>query len=68
MNSCMVQYATREEMDRAREEWFRGRETRKREREEKEIKRAESMKKHREWWGIDEQGRRILTTDEKESN
>ncbi|KAF2090911.1 hypothetical protein K490DRAFT_53844 [Saccharata proteae CBS 121410] len=60
MNSCMVIYATQEEQDAAREEWFATRELRKREREEKEKKRLEQEKFHREWWGLDEQGRRKL--------
>jgi COX assembly mitochondrial protein 1 len=66
MNSCMVQHATQAEMDKAREDWFRGREARRREREEKEVKRKENEKLHREWWGLDEQGRRKLPkSDEK---
>ncbi|OMP82582.1 hypothetical protein BK809_0006892 [Diplodia seriata] len=58
MNTCMVAHATQEEQDRAREEWFATRELRKREREEKERKRVEQEKFHREWWGLDEQGKR----------
>lgn len=60
MNNCMVAHATQEEQDRAREEWFATRELRKREREEKERKRVEQEKFHREWWGLDEQGRRKI--------
>lgn len=56
----MVAHATQEEQDRAREEWFATRELRRQEREEKEKKRKEAEKFHREWWGLDEQGRRIL--------
>ncbi|KAF2140044.1 uncharacterized protein K452DRAFT_320116 [Aplosporella prunicola CBS 121167] len=58
MNSCMVVHATQDEMDAARAEWFATRELRRREREEKERKRVEQEKFHREWWGLDEQGRR----------
>ncbi|EOD47866.1 hypothetical protein GTA08_BOTSDO09826 [Neofusicoccum parvum] len=60
MNNCMVQHATQEEQDLAREEWFATRELRKREREEKERKRIEQEKFHREWWGLDEQGKRTF--------
>ncbi|KAL2351169.1 hypothetical protein BJ546DRAFT_1052483 [Cryomyces antarcticus] len=63
MNTCMVRYATQEEQDAAREEWFATRDVRRREREEKEEKRKEAERKHREWWGLDEEGRRIM--DEK---
>ena len=59
MNGCMIQHANVEEQDRAREEWFATREARRREREEKEKKRIEQEKFHREWWGLDEHGRRI---------
>ncbi|KAB2576117.1 hypothetical protein BFW01_g7105 [Lasiodiplodia theobromae] len=58
MNNCMVAHATQEEQDRAREEWFATRELRKREREEKERKRIEQEKFHREWWGLDDEGKR----------
>ncbi|KAK7520401.1 cytochrome c oxidase biogenesis protein Cmc1 like-domain-containing protein [Phyllosticta citriasiana] len=60
MNSCMVGYATQEELDRAREEWWATRSLRKAEREAKERKRVEQEKFHREWWGLDENGRRKL--------
>lgn len=58
MNSCMVAHATQEEQDAAREEWFATRDVRRRERELKEQKRKEQEKFHREWWGLDEQGRK----------
>jgi COX assembly protein 1 len=60
MNSCMKQYATQDEQDRAREEWFNTRDKRKREREKKEERRKEQEAFHREWWGLDEQGRKKL--------
>ncbi|KAI9703473.1 MAG: hypothetical protein M1820_005777 [Bogoriella megaspora] len=60
MNACMLTYATQDEQDAARAEWFATVEKRKTEREEKEAKRRESERKHREWWGLDEQGRRKL--------
>ncbi|EEA26370.1 hypothetical protein TMatcc_005363 [Talaromyces marneffei ATCC 18224] len=48
MNSCMLEHAKPEELDRAREEWFAGREARRREREEAdaavEKRRAEVIK------------------------
>ncbi|KAF2839376.1 hypothetical protein M501DRAFT_1003977 [Patellaria atrata CBS 101060] len=60
MNKCMILHATRENQDIAREEWFATREQRRAEREEKERKRVEQEKFHREWWGLDEQGRRVM--------
>lgn len=59
MNTCMVKYATQEEQDRAREEWFATRDQRRAEREAKEKRRQEQEKFHREWWGLDDQGRRV---------
>lgn len=67
MNKCMVKYATQAEFDRSREEWFRGKEARKVEREEKERKREEAKKKHAEWWGLDEHGRRKFDQEKKKS-
>jgi COX assembly protein 1 len=64
MNSCMMQFATMEEQDRAREEWFATRDQRRRERELKEEKRKEAEKMHREWWGLDEAGRRVIKTED----
>lgn len=64
MNSCMMQYATLEEQDRAREEWFATRDSRRKERELKEEKRKEAEKFHREWWGLDEHGRRVVKTED----
>lgn len=58
MNSCMVGYATQEELDRAREEWWATRSLRKAERDAKERRRVEQEKFHREWWGLDENGLR----------
>ncbi|KIW02192.1 uncharacterized protein PV09_06349 [Verruconis gallopava] len=60
MNSCMMRYATLEEQDRAREEWFATRDQRRKERELKEEKRKEAERIHRQWWGLDEHGRRIV--------
>jgi COX assembly mitochondrial protein 1 len=57
MNNCMLQFATREEQDRAREQWFATRELRKKEKEEKERKKKEQEEFHKEWWGLDEKGR-----------
>lgn len=59
MNTCMMQFANQTEQDLAREEWFATRDLRKKEREEKEEKRIEQEKFHREWWGLDEEGKRI---------
>ncbi len=66
MNSCMVAHATQEEQDRAREEWFATRDLRRKEREEKEAKRKEQEKFHREWWGLDEQGKRVMDKQARE--
>ncbi|KAJ9625761.1 hypothetical protein H2203_004523 [Taxawa tesnikishii (nom. ined.)] len=60
MNSCMLQFATQAEQDAARAEWFATRDERRREREEKEKKRIEQEKFHREWWGLDEEGKKKL--------
>lgn len=60
MNTCMLQFATQAEQDAAREEWFATRDLRRRERELKEEKRKEQEKFHREWWGLDDQGRRVF--------
>lgn len=59
MNTCMLQYANQAEQDAARDEWFATRDERRREREAKEEKRKEQEKFHREWWGLDENGKRI---------
>lgn len=59
MNGCMIQHATREEQDKARAEWFASRAMRRKEREEKEAKRKEQEKFHHDYWGLDEDGRRI---------
>ncbi|KAI9761327.1 MAG: Transcription initiation factor TFIID subunit 9 [Chaenotheca gracillima] len=60
MNSCMVGHATRDEEDRARAEWFTTRSQRKKEWEEKEEVKKEHEKFHREWWGLDDKGKRPL--------
>ena len=54
MNSCMIQYATRDEKDAAREEWFATMDQRAAERKKKEEKRKEQEKFHNEWWGFDQ--------------
>lgn len=64
MNTCMNKYATQAEQDAARNEWFATRDQRRKERELKEEKRKEQEKFHREWWGLDEQGKRILNKGE----
>ena len=58
MNTCMIQYATREEQDRSREEWFATRDDRKREKEEKEAKRKLNNEFHKEWWNLVEAEKR----------
>ncbi|EON67158.1 hypothetical protein W97_06411 [Coniosporium apollinis CBS 100218] len=63
MNNCMVAHATVEQQDAAREEWFATKDQRRKEREEKEAKRKEAEKLHHEYWGLDEQGRRIWDAD-----
>lgn len=65
MNTCMLQFATQAEQDAAREEWFATRDLRRKERELKEEKRKVQEKFHREWWGLDEQGRRVLHKKEE---
>ncbi|PNS17348.1 hypothetical protein CAC42_7031 [Sphaceloma murrayae] len=65
MNTCMIQFATQAEQDAARAEWFATRDQRRRERELKEEKRKEQEKFHKEWWGLDDQGRRILNKGPK---
>ncbi|PSK35044.1 hypothetical protein B9Z65_1627 [Elsinoe australis] len=65
MNTCMIAFATQDEQDAARKEWFETRDLRRRERELKEEKRKEQEKFHKEWWGLDDNGRRILNKDQK---
>lgn len=50
MNTCMKQFATREEQDAAREEWFAGLDKRAEERAEKEKKKKVDEKFWRDWW------------------
>lgn len=64
MNTCMLQFANQAEQDAARDEWFATRDERRREREVKEEKRIEQEKFHREWWGLDENGKRIEKKEE----
>jgi COX assembly protein 1 len=63
MNKCMIGHATQEEQDAAREEWFATRDKREEERKAKEKRRIEQEKFHREWWGLDENGRRKLENE-----
>jgi len=63
MNECMKAHATREEQDKARAQWFATRDERRKEREAKEAKKEEQKKFHHDYWGLDEQGRRILDKD-----
>lgn len=65
MNTCMIAFATQDEQDAARKEWFETRDLRRRERELKEEKRKEQEKFHKEWWGLDDNGRRIVDKDQK---
>lgn len=65
MNTCMLQYANQAEQDAARDEWFATRDVRRKEREAKEEKRKEQEKFHREWWGLNEEGKRIEKVPEK---
>ena len=53
MNTCMNQYATREEQDAAREEWFATMDARRDERQAKEKKRVEDEKFWKDWWDKD---------------
>lgn len=63
MNECMMAYATREEQDKARTEWFATRDERRKEREAREAQKHEQKKFHHDYWGLDEQGRRIFDKD-----
>jgi COX assembly protein 1 len=54
-------------MDKARMQWFQEAGERKRAREEREKKAAEALKKHREYWGIEDAERRLrMEQEEKE--
>ena len=53
MNTCMMRYATPDEMDSARAEWFGGVEKRREEREAKERKKKVDEVFWREWWDKD---------------
>lgn len=66
MNTCMLQFANQAEQDTARDEWFATRDVRKKEREDKEERRKEQEKFHREWWGLDENGKRVEKKPEVE--
>ncbi|EMC98665.1 hypothetical protein BAUCODRAFT_145711 [Baudoinia panamericana UAMH 10762] len=53
MNTCMMQFATRNEQDAAREEWFATMDKRREEREKKAEKLKKDEKFWREWWDKD---------------
>jgi COX assembly protein 1 len=57
MNSCMLLYQGQDELDAARAEWFQLAGERRRAREERERAVEEGRKKHKEWWGLDEEGK-----------
>lgn len=57
MNSCMLQYQNQDEFDKARAEWFTLAGERKRQKEEMARKVEEGKRKHKEWWGLDEEGK-----------
>jgi len=59
MNACMLQYQNQAELDAARREWFTLAGERKTQREEHRRKLEEARHKHKEWWGLDEQGRTV---------
>jgi COX assembly protein 1 len=59
MNSCLLSYQGQDELDKARMQWFQEAGERKRAREEREIKAAEALKKHREYWGIEDTEARL---------
>jgi len=63
MNECMKAHATREEQDKARTQWFATRDERRKEREARNAKQEEKKKFHHDYWGLDEQGRRIFDKD-----
>jgi len=62
MNTCMNSYATREEEDRAREQWFERLPERRAEREREEEWKEGQRRLKREWWELDESGRRRTGT------
>lgn len=57
MNSCMLQYQGQDEMDKARAQWFQLAGERREKREEHARKLEEARRQHKEWWGLDEQGK-----------
>ncbi|PVH92251.1 hypothetical protein DM02DRAFT_605576 [Periconia macrospinosa] len=57
MNSCMLQYQGQDELDRARAQWFQLAGERREKREEHQRKLEEARRKHKEWWGLDENGK-----------
>lgn len=65
MNDCMNAHASRDEEDKAREEWFRTLPERKRAKEEDERWKKEQLRKKREWWGVDAQGKPLAKPEER---
>lgn len=57
MNTCMLQYQGQDELDKARAEWFALAGERRREKEERARLVEEGKRKHKEWWGLDEEGK-----------
>lgn len=57
MNTCMLQYQGQDELDKARAEWFALAGERRREKEERARLVEESKRRHKEWWGLDEEGK-----------
>jgi COX assembly protein 1 len=69
MNTCMLQYQGPDELDKARAEWFALAGERRRDKEERARLVEESKRRHKEWWGLDEegklQGKRLETVAER---
>ena len=70
MNTCMLKYQGQDELDKARAEWFTLAGERRKEKEERARLVEESKRKHKEWWGLDDegklQGRRLEEKAERE--
>lgn len=67
MNACLLSYQGQDELDKARMQWFQEAGERKRAREERERKAAEALKKHREYWGIEDMEKKVrMEREEKE--
>ena len=57
MNTCMLRYQGPDELDAARAEWFARAGERRREKEEMARRVEEGKRRHKEWWGLDEEGK-----------